>query len=511
MTELNNNMTATEVVAAINGNLQECGSNESISLSDGAADVCSTLNEVFSGYDGVDELSATMSATEFVAAVNKDFGIAADGELEPLERFSFLHMSDSHGADSSINKAISMMTSGNSDYDDSIEFFLHTGDMGQSNNSSKEINAFDSNAAAMKMLFVQGNHDANEICREVLDRVSGNNGKNGKFILRYKAEGWMNNMNVAWGNTDEESVTIDGYPPKMSRGIYWSKDFILSDGKRKLSVIGLDLYNTGAGALAAYSHYITQKQANWFKSQLSTLGKNDYFLIALHEVPMYNNQERNDAPSTNATVLRRKNAFCSSRLWTFSPCSKGYEVFLTAIVDAYLNRENKTISVTYGEDTITVNAEFANKQPATFVAWLCGHVHGEILTHHPDYPNQLISSIDNCFSAHPNGQSSDLRYNSSGVPDDSGTSRPQNSVLINKLTIDFDNKELTIDRIGLKNTAHHTITTKSTGIDQVDSHTVGYEYDAVGNRIDGATYDSDGHLIRDTIIVPFAQEGGNEL
>lgn len=288
----------------------------------------------------------------------------------------------------------------------------------------------------------------------------------------------------------------------MSRGIYWSKDFILSDGVRKLRVIGIDLYNTDAGASGGYSHKISKAQADWFVSQLSTLGKNNYFLIALHEVPMYNNQERNDAPSTNATVLRRKNAFCSSRLWTFSPCSKGYEVFLTAIVDAYLNGESKKITGNVG-GSIEVDVDFSGKHPATFVAWLCGHVHGEILTHHPDYPNQLISSIDNCFNAHPNGQSSDLRYNSSGVPDDSGTSRPQNSVLINKLTIDFDNKELTIDRIGLKQTAHHTITTKSTGIDQVDSHAVGYEYDAVGNRIDGATYDSDGHLIRDTITIPF--------
>lgn len=499
MNDLNNNMTATKVVAAINGNLQECGSNESVSLSDGAADVCSTLNGVFSDYDGVDELSSSMSATEFIAAVNKDFGIAAEGEeLEPLDTFSFLHMSDSHGTTNSINKAISMMTSGNDDYDGSIEFFLHTGDLGvqPTYHVSPEIGSLDSNAASMRMLYTQGNHDAYELCQNVLDRESGNNGKNGKFLLRQKAEAWMENMDVDWGNTDKESVVINNDTQQMARGLYWSKDFLLSDGVRKLRVIGIDLYNTAAAVQAYYTHNISQAQADWLVDQLSTLGKNDFFLIALHEVPLPNNN-----PSSYATSLRRKNAFCSSRLYTFAPMYAGYDVFLTAIVNAYLSGESKKITASYG-DYAEVTVDFAGKHPATLIAWICGHVHGEILTHHPDYPNQLVSSVDCSKGSLNEDNSSDLRY-TNGVPDDSSSSRPANSILMNKLTIDFDNKRLKIERIGLKRAAKHTVNAKS-GIDAQDPHDVlPYEYDAIGNRIEGATYDSDGHLIRDTITIPF--------
>ena len=493
MTELTNNMTATGVVATINGNLQECGSNESISLSDGASDVCSTLNGVFGEYDGVDELSASMSATEFVAAVNKNFGIAAEGELEPLDTFSFLHMSDTHGTWQNIERCVTEM-----DNDSDIQFALHTGDL-PGGWSGVEVQPFDNNVGK-KFLFVEGNHDAKELDWALHHALDNNNtdGKYGKYLLREKAESWMSALGVEWGNTTKDTITINGEQRHMSRGIYWSKDFILSDGVRKLRVIGLDLYNTDQETQAEYWKNITGHQAEWFVDQLKeeSLGSNDYFMIALHESPIA-------LTRADTVKLRRKNAFCSSRLFTMDN-SSDIAAWLSSIVDAYQTSQSKTIS---GTNLPSVTVAFSGKKPATFVGWFCGHLHGEMLTHNPSYPKQLVSLID-CGKASMDDSSSDLRYNNNtinAVPDDSCVSRPTTTVLINKVTINFDAKRLTLERIGLAKAAQHIVGSGyNTGeIDANETHQAGYNYDAVGNRIDGATYDNDGYLIRDTITVPF--------
>lgn len=484
-------MNATQVVAAINGNLQEVGIASSVSVEDNATELCETLNDAFDGLDDADELSASMSASSFVGSVNKDFGIAAEGEEdEPLDEFTFLHLSDTHGTTGGITRVVNEM-----DSDTDIKFALHSGDLSNKTNDN-EVKTFDNNIGK-KLLFCQGNHDANELCKAF--DTENSNGKYGKYFLRQKAESWMNTLGVVWGNTQNDSFTFGGESKSMPRGMYWSKDFLLSDGKRKLRVICVDLYNQDKEDAAYYTKKISQTQADWFVGQLSTLGPKDYFLVTMHEPPVAENKSL-------LTGLRRANAFCSSRLFRVDPISTGHESFFPVIVDAYQNGESKTVSATIGGTATSVSVDFSGITSATFIGWFCGHIHCDMITHHPNYTSQPVVCVDTSkttlgTSASPDPQS-DLRY-TNGTPDDASVSRGT-GVLINKYTIDFDNRTILVERIGWQIAVHH-IVDKSKTMDELDFHADGYEYDAVGNRIPGATYNNDGYLVRDGMTIPFVK------
>lgn len=486
MTDLSINMNADGLVSAINGNLQD----DAVSVGDSATDVCEVLNEAFDGLDGVDTLSPTMTGEEFVTAANKDFGVMEEGgELAPLEPLKFLHYSDTHGSLNSMDAAVNLMDDGTD-----VAFVAFTGDM--SPYSSYEQAKLDGYAQnGKKVLYTQGNHCACELCK-ALD-TDNSNGKYGKYILRHKAENWMSPMGVTWGNTENDTFEYDGEQRSMPRGIYWSKDITLSDGKRKLRVIGVDQYDKDQESSASYSHNISLRQVSWFINQLMSLGKNDFFLIALHEPPLQR--------LINLTQFRRQNSFCSSRVYTISTSTTSND-YLVSIVKAYLDKQETTIAAVSGVAP-QVSVDFTGVKPATCVGWFCGHLHGELLIHHPMDGRQLISSVDTARSSSIDS-SSDIRY-SNGIPDDSGTGRP-NASLINKVTIDFDAKTLTIERIGMSETAHHVVGSgyNTASIDAGEAHAAGYDYDAVENRLAGATYNERGNLVRDSITVPFAQEGG---
>ena len=151
----------------------------------------------------------------------------------------------------------------------------------------------------------------------------------------------------------------------------------------------------------------------------------------------------------NIVTLRRANDFCSSRLWAWDTSLTNGSL-IPQIIDKYTKKQNAYFTVNNSNtdtgsviSSVNINADFTNAEPATFLFYLCGHLHGDLCTYHPIYGEQLMLLVDN---GNPStlGNSSDIGSRSS----DTSSGNRSNGKIINKITLDFTKQIIKIKRIG---------------------------------------------------------------
>ena len=383
-------------------------------------DIISVLNNVFSLYDGSVVITESMDVDELFEHVNQNISLIGHNR----NNVKFLHISDVHNHTSadSITRCKSLM-----DEDSSLEFTILTGDYTGYNGSYSDV-ATSLQSLGSKILLLNGNHD-------IYDGFGNSQIDATQFLKSIVV-----NNDVHWG--DMEGVAS-----------YYYIDVIISSSA-KLRIISVDSYDYRLGTGSRYDTIYTKAQVDWVVERLMELSANDYVIIAMHEPPVnastvdygYNVSGMMD---DDAVALRRANSFCSARLWVWDTSLSNGDLWPT-IIDAYQRRQQMAGSVDNVDSStkqvlssIALVYDFRNANPATFLFYLGGHLHGDFAEYHPRYQNQLILLVD-CGNSSTLGNSSDIGVRAT----DTSQGTRSNGVLINKVELDFLNKETTITRIG---------------------------------------------------------------
>lgn len=343
----------------------------------------------------------------------------------------FLHISDVHNSADAINECKSMM-----DNDSDIAFTILTGDYssgsGSGSSSYSNVNSPLTNLGS-KLLMVNGNHDVED--------AFAKNQQNATAFLKGK----VTNSEIVWG--DSQGVAS-----------YWYRDFELSENS-KLRIIGVDAYEFNTAYGSRYDTVYTQAQVDWIVARMMELRSTDYLIFAMHEPPVnstvvdyaYNQEGKMD---TDIVAKRRANKFCSSRLWVWDTSLSNGNL-LPKVVKAYQEQGKMAQSLLQknsltGENILSLSLgyDFSDTDPATFLCYLCGHLHGEYAEYHPNeqFKDQLILCVDN---SNPStlGSSSDIGTRSS----DTASGTRSNGKLINQIALDFENRTIVIRRYGQQN------------------------------------------------------------
>ena len=411
-----------------------------IDSSANAVEILSELNAIFSEITESRTLTDDMNAYEFIDNINYNLGLLNGSD----KTIKFLHISDVHNCADSINECKAIM-----DNDENVLFTILTGDYCAGNGSYSSITTALSSVGS-KLLALNGNHD-------VYDGFGNNQGNATNFLKNY-----VNNMNVVWGDNDNIAS-------------YWYRDIII-DENSKLRIISLDSYDYVAGIGSRYDTVYSQKQIDWFINRINELSSSDFLIVSMHEPPVnatisdyaYNVTGKMD---DNIVTLRRANDFCSSRLWAWDTSLTNGSL-IPQIIDKYTKKQNAYFTVNNSNtntgsviSSVNINADFTNAEPATFLFYLCGHLHGDLCTYHPIYGEQLMLLVDN---GNPStlGNSSDIGIRSS----DTSSGYRSDGKIINKITLNFTKQIIKIKRIGQNMTE---------------------------------SYNGFGSLVRDTITFPF--------
>lgn len=403
-----------------------------------------------------------------------DFLLNAEWNVYPAEPqvFTLLHLSDSHGFTAGLDRALVEL-----DNDSTIDALLFTGDWtGHSiyNNTIKEQTyaittpEVDSVFHAIKdshgekLLMLTGNHDAYDNNPNLTARGSQQRATN---MLKE----WMTEGVVNWGDT-------------AGVASFWYKDFMLRDGNR-LRIVALDQYeNTVVGkpvGLFNYRPIYSQAQVDWLVQRLKELSPDDYLIIALHE-PAYQDDEAIPGlkPTMNedSTMYNDEpdRLFVSERLTTFNYKGDTAAISINLfprIMDAYLHSYNLTTpegdtvyyqNLNAAQTLIPVIADFEGNSPCHFLFYIGGHRHCDICTMLPEpFADQLMihvttsdwtvaSSTDDDLLSH-----AQVNFDHYPHKDDANIKADENDpdYRINKMTLDFDNGLITIERIGAQHTA----------------------------------------------------------
>ena len=395
--------------------------------------------------------------------------------------FRFYHISDSHTWADSLAVCDALM-----DANPDVKFTILTGDYANTGSGSSVNSAMDSALAGFKnnLLVIDGNHEGWDVSFDGTYTYKTEQGM--AVFAKYIAEK-MNNPNINWG-----AIDVQGNPAVP----YYYIDYQLNPSS-KLRIISVDAYEywyarkssaeiswynsvtTGSKNWLQWKPIYSQRQTDWIISCLvgraentyeaykvgvnqgygtvtqpaiDPLSANDYVLVAIHEPPIGPPSASNPNKITN---LGSANSFCSTNMLTGSGFTSNNEI-VPIIIDGYthgsnivnrkvLNHENPSDPSLNSPDSMNVliNADFSafSQNHATFLGYLCGHLHGDLHTWHPDYPDQLILCID----------SSTHNADKSGWTDiyDNATTFYRNSaVLINDVTLDFTNRKIIVTRIG---------------------------------------------------------------
>lgn len=471
-----------------------------ISDNTNATQLLDAVNNAFGNNSGIQEVSASDNAAAFVEKLNHNFDVMGTGgdavfptntilpsDIGSLEQgediggmsvadfirygingddryMRFLHISDNHTNSSALSVANNLMAN-----DRGLSFMALTGDWSGFGSFTYPLNSTmlgyldgigkTDNDPNGKLLLCPGNHDVYDA-----SGVTSKQKACTDFIRGYLDD------NVECG--DETGI-----------GSYFYKDYPLNDG-RKLRVISVDQYETEAvrSSTKYYTMY-SQKQVSWFIDTLKALTKDDFLIIMLHTPPFQWGYKENFWPYQTPDGYQSDQSsgrylFVTEYL-TFAGSTKGGKDdnnvnLIPRIVDAYMHK--KTINFSYnnlgGSDSspdVTVNADFSNTNPCTFLFYLCGHTHWDETYYLPDtrmadgqtevnpcggdWREQLML----CITAAGRGVSYAERDDLGGSGRNNDVPAPQNpsqeTYRINEVTLDFAKRVITINRIGDMNTA----------------------------------------------------------
>jgi len=443
-TELTYSDSATTALGTINSNAGE----DIVTSEMSASQAIAALNAKY----GAGSVALSMSASQFVDAMNTAFENAEHGD-EPVAdktKFTILHVTDPHGYSLGLTQANTELTN-----DSSIDALLFTGDWTRhaiegrtAITTTETINAMSALKAnhGSKMMLVSGNHDVYD------NTTTGKTQQGATNVMK----DWMADCDVVWG--DNGGVAS-----------YWYKDYTLSSTS-KLRLIGLDQYETtNVGKPSGnwnYQPIYSQTQINWFINRLKELSSNDYLIVLIHE-PVYNDTSGADN-TVEALAMADDNLWCSSFLTKFN--YKGDENsrnLIPKIMKNYLNGTSQSWThknLNSGNNTFTVNANFAGNAPCHFLFYIGGHRHCDIAHILPLVDNNgNQTGFGNQFMIHTaaadwtvqQATNDDLleqyadssRYNGIGYRKSASDTH---GYRLNRITIDFAKQggEIKIERIG---------------------------------------------------------------
>jgi len=436
MRAITSDMNYSDVIAAINENLQELGGGDAVSNTCASA-LYAVLNNVFDGYDDITPLVVGMSGHEFVNAVNDNFVSAAAGaEYSGLK---LLHTSDTHGTVSSLNEAVSRMRASGND----VDFLVVSGDLTPYYTSGFTA-ATESAISSVgdRLLMCAGNHD-------IYDNSHAGFGNSAKDQVSETA--WMKarmGNTVTWGDGD-------------SVGSYWHKD-IVKDG-HTLRIISIDQYCTGSTVYTGAERHSTvysQSEVDWFLDLLYNTPSDYFIAILMHEPPV---QSPAGSDSDAAAVgMAGENLFTTDCLLAFGNRRNETDLnLLPRIMRAYLHQER--VSFNYnnyanrgGHGTLTIEKDFRNHTPATFLFYIGGHIHADMCGYIPytQWADQLMLFVAAGDSSVNYVTYDDLLWNfSAGHYSGERYAQDEPSYRLNEVTIDFDRRRIKIERFGNMTTA----------------------------------------------------------
>lgn len=412
---------AVQFVEKVNLAFSTAGLATRLNDSMNSEQVITVLNSAFESLVGKVVLTSLMNAAQFIEAVNTNLALL---NVQDKTVLKFLHISDIHNSSNAdaITECKSLM-----DNDSSLEFTFLTGDYTGYNGSYANLTTAMQNLGS-KLLMLNGNHD-------VYDGFSNNQPRATQFLKSV-----VTNQDVVWG--DSQGVAS-----------YYYRDIRLSDIS-KLRIISVDAYDYRAGIGSRYDTVYSQDQIDWIVARMLELESTDYFFIAMHEPPVnasttnysYNVSGKMD---DDIVALRRSNPFCSARLWVWDTSLSNGNL-LPIIINAYMNKGhlaqvigNKNSDTGEFVSFVNLSYDFESIEPATFLFYLGGHLHGDFAEYHPTYQQQLILLVD-CGNSSTLGNSSDIGTRTY----DTGNGTRSNGKLINEIELDFVNSYINITRIG---------------------------------------------------------------
>lgn len=320
----------------------------------------------------------------------------------------FLHISDTHGSYVSVIPMKDILN--NSDCD----FGIISGDILPDDNMLNIINC-----SKKPILLIPGNHDAYDVL-------------NGQTHFRYEVlEKLKKNSLLNFGRDDANYFYVD-----------------ISKKGKTTRIIGLDQYEIETeGRSKSHNVVMSQYQIDWFIDLLQNSYNVDGIVIIIHSG--FGNEiqgKRN---------LESRNSFISTLAYDFPSYlfyGNSSPFLIPDIIKAYMsgvNILNKQYPSGVDETIITVNTSF-NGSHHNFVGYFGGHVHWDLCEYLPYYSNQL--QVLMCYSGIGTGKYMSIDYN-----DLVKTNSGNNSYNINCNLIDYQNKKLSVYRLGA-----NTLTTGGT-------------------------------------------------
>ena len=321
-----------------------------------------------------------------------EFMNAAYGERH---RLAFLHISDTHGGTAGVAEMASLADAEGSD----IDFIVHTGDFG-----AASFNAFVSAECTKPKLGVWGNHDTYDTYSRDTQAAA--------TAMR----SLMGSSDVSYGS---ETAS------------YWYKDITTESGEN-VRIIGFDEYEDASEQAYLYQGYYTQEQIDWFIGLLKDT-PSTYYILLLHHMAV------EDTVSDNAGEFKSSHLNSTSNGFYKGTQSAS---LIPSIINAYLNRA----SIAASDGGITVDEDFSETVPATFLAHIGGHKHSDCCEPLVNYPAQIQLLIAKGHSGASGG--GDLTFADS-------------SYCINKVIIDFNLRQVRVQRIGAQQKSNETLRVKT--------------------------------------------------
>lgn len=334
-----------------------------------------------------------MTLTRFF---NHAFGSGDNGRL------AFLHLSDTHRYPFGMRKAVEMM-----EEDDSIHFTVITGDL-QLTDEMKGI--LKKSTAPVYLLL--GNHDVYDdfSCDSILAR--------NEYIFPF--------CGTAVNMGSEQSS-------------YWYQD-IVTDGA-SLRLISFDEYEYSVVGNPIESHCVvySQAQMEWFMRLLKNT-PSYYNLILLHHQSVATHRDVG-----NTSLFTSGNA---PRYYEYQGGDSDKEgvrdgvcdaSLIPKIMDAYLAGRAFFGTFFCGDAArtqMTLACDYSGIKPCRFIAHIGGHTHWDVCEYLPAFPKQLQILID---------QDRTQQYHFSDL---ARSEADVSAYCINRYTLDFDEREIVIERIG---------------------------------------------------------------
>ena len=244
---------------------------------------------------------------------------------------------------------------------------------------------------------------------------------------------------VAETGTTAEVVTkfITPVEAKMGKSGLTVPYYSFTNSTYKLYFIVLYNYDEPVAPLADETHYLwrrgaecfQQDQIDWFIDELENVPEDYSLVIMRHSFPDANTRYDCNFSEVGAS-LRGNDAVL-------------FNTVITSIVDAWIHKT--TINTTFEPrnytdyvDSISVNADFSERESSNFICYLVGHSHKDVVVHSTDYPDQLAIGFV-CTSTAP------VQYHNSDLPRAAGT-KAMDAITV--VSFDTANRLVNLVRVG---------------------------------------------------------------